>query len=136
MSFARANPLRSSPLAEINITPLVDVLLTVLIIFMITAPIVTKKIPLPLLGGDTVKPVEPHVLGVTITDAGEILLNELPTSVAELEMHVRIAAAGSAPVRLDIRPQAHSEYAALVDVLALATRHAVTDVRVEALREP
>lgn len=132
--MAYANPLRGNgtPLAEINITPLVDVMLTVLVIFMIATPIVTKQITLPLAGGDKGK-VEPKVMAVAIGEGGELRVNDLPTSRAELEMLMHAASAGSAPVRLDIRPQAHSRYDDLAEVLAMATRQGMSDLRVEAL---
>lgn len=132
--MAYANPLRGNgtPLAEINITPLVDVMLTVLVIFMIATPIVTHQITLPLAGGDAGKRVEPKVMAVAIGGSGELRLNDLPTSRVELEMLVQVAAAGVAPVRLDIRPQAESRYEDLAEVLAMATRHGVSDLRVEA----
>ena len=132
--MAYANPLRgnSAPLAEINITPLVDVMLTVLIIFMIATPIVTRQINLPRAGSDDTRKVEPKVMAVAIGTHGQLRLNDLPTSAPELEMLMHAAMAGTQPVRVEIRPHAESRYDDLADVLAMASRHHVTDLRVEA----
>src|SRR6187397_3130665 len=102
----------SSPaLAEINITPLIDVLLTVMIIFMISAPLVTRKIDFPLVSGipDKERP-EPLVLTVAIHDSGDITLEGQSTNRLALGQSLRAAVLAGTPLQLDIRPEAHSSY--------------------------
>ena len=132
MSFAALRSTRSAPLAEINITPLVDVMLTVLVIFMITAPMLTQKMLLPLHGsGNTT--VEPRVLGVSIDEFGQLRLDDRALSLPELDAQVGLATAGATPLRLDLRARAQTPYDDVAKVLALAHRHAITDLRIEAL---
>jgi biopolymer transport protein ExbD len=121
-------------MAEINITPLVDVMLTVLIIFMISAPMITHKIAFPLNGKGEPTVNEPQVLGLSIKDTGELYLNGQPTNRAGLDTSLRIAGASGAPVRLEIRPEAHSAYENLASVLAIAQTNRISDLRVEAAR--
>ncbi len=130
MSFAVDRSTTSAPLSQINITPLVDVMLTVLIIFMVTTPIVLKKVPLPLQGSEAKPEVEPRVLGVAILDDGRLVLGERPTTRGELDTELRIAAANG-PVRLEIRPQSGSAYDDLAQVLVLASNANVSNVGVE-----
>lgn len=129
MSFARERSTGATTIAEINITPLVDVLLTVLIIFMVTTPLLTKRIDLPLQAGDQGKAVEPRVLGLSIRDNGELVLEGQSLSRSGLDQSLRVAAAGG-PVQLDIRPQAHSSYDNLANVLATAQNNGIKNLRV------
>ncbi len=130
MSYASERPSNARAMSEINITPLVDVLLTVLIIFMITTPLLTQRIVLPLRGGADGKAVEPLVLGISIRDTGELMLEGQPTSRAALGQSLRVAAARGLPLQLEIRPEAHSSYDNLANVLAIAQGNGVRDLRV------
>ena len=69
MAFAAARP-ESDTMADMNITPLVDVMLVLLIIFMVTAPLLGLRIPmtLPQHVEPTVPPPEPRVLEVEAGD--------------------------------------------------------------------
>ena len=120
-------------LAEINITPLIDVLLTVMIIFMITAPMVTRKIDFPLVGGKFDESLlEPLVLTISIQDSGDIMLNGQSTNRLALGQSLHAAVAAGTPLQLDIRPDAHSSYDNLVQVLTIAQNNEVKNLRVVA----
>ena len=70
--------------AEINITPLTDVFLVLLIIFMVTTSVVanqSKQVDLP---GAEVSDLTPQGVTVTVNPNGEMLVNDVPTSDAEL----------------------------------------------------
>lgn len=124
----------SSPaLAEINITPLIDVLLTVMIIFLISAPLVTRKIDFPLLNGVPDKErQEPTILTVAILDSGDIMLDGLSTNRLALAQSLRAAVLAGTPLQLDIRPDAHSSYDNLAQVLTIAHNSEVSSLRVMA----
>lgn len=133
MAFANDHAAASGPMAEINITPLVDVMLVLLIIFMITAPIVVKQIPFPLQPGDAPDSVKPQLLGLSITSGGGIYLDGERVSRVDLDQRLRIAAAYGA-LRLEIRPQAESSYDDLANVLAIAHNNDIRNLAVEAPR--
>ncbi len=74
-----------APMAEINVTPLVDVMLVLLIIFMVTAPLMMVKLPieLPKTSAEEVgKPKEPVVIGVDT--ANQLFYGEEPVSHDEM----------------------------------------------------
>ena len=133
MFYARNRVTTSPTMAEINITPLVDVLLTVLIIFMVTAPLVTRSIPFPLASGEKTS-AEPLTLALSIRDTGELVLDGQSTSRRGLDQQLQVASARGVPIQLDIKPEPHSSYDNLANVLAIAQNNRISGVRVVALQ--
>jgi biopolymer transport protein ExbD len=81
--------------AEINITPLTDVFLVLLIIFMVTTSVIQsqgKNIDLP---GAEVSDTTPQGVTVTITQAGEVLVNDAPTAAEDLYAALEAALSGA-----------------------------------------
>jgi biopolymer transport protein TolR len=111
---------RGAPIGEINVTPLVDVMLVLLIVFMVTAPLLTSGVPIdlpqtdaPELRVDNAKP-----LTVSINPQGEIYLGEDPISAETLLQSVE-AAAGEAgrEQRIYIRGDARADYGLIMQVM-------------------
>ncbi|MCO4846846.1 MAG: ExbD/TolR family protein [Yoonia sp.] len=77
---------RSAPMAEINITPFVDVMLVLLIIFMVAAPLSVVGVPveLPKTAANALSSDQEEPLTVTITAAGEIMIQNTATAPDEL----------------------------------------------------
>lgn len=85
---------RRAPVAEINITPLVDVMLVLLIIFMVTAPLLVAGVPIDL-PANRAKPLDEQAkpIQLSIDRAGKITVDEVPVSDADLPaMLAKIAA--------------------------------------------
>jgi len=78
-------------MSEINVTPFVDVMLVLLIIFMVTAPMMTQGIEVDLPQTRTVQalPVESDHLVLTIGKAGAMSLDEYPVTFDELQGHIK-----------------------------------------------
>jgi len=69
----------AAPLALINTTPLVDVMLVLLIIFLITVPVVTASVPVRLPRESAIPATaEPNAITVTVTQSGALFWNEIP----------------------------------------------------------
>ena len=81
---------RSQPMAEINVTPFVDVMLVLLIIFMVAAPLLTVCVPvnLPETAANALPSEQEEPLTVTLTAEGGILIQE--TEVAQDELVARL----------------------------------------------
>jgi biopolymer transport protein ExbD len=87
------------PMVDINIVPLVDIVLVVLIIFMVTATVMEApsiKVNLP--DAATGEATEPSSLGITVGSKGELLLDGKPVSEPELRGAVRAAKAANKDV--------------------------------------
>ncbi len=75
----------SAPMAEINMIPLVDVMLVLLIIFMITAPLIAHKIKIDLPQASTVLLEEkPDTIVIALMADGKMFLNDVPTDRTEM----------------------------------------------------
>jgi biopolymer transport protein ExbD len=107
------------PMSEINVTPLVDVMLVLLIIFMITAPLMSHRITVDL---PTANPkvtdsefVEP--MDLAVKPDGTMYLNDVEVTEAELKAQFAVAAAKSPQPELQIRADKTTEYKVVKKIL-------------------
>lgn len=84
MAFTSSNGRTQSSLSEINITPLVDVVLVLLVIFMLTAPVLQSGIQVKLPQTKTVDVVTQPRMVLTITKDQEVYLGDKPINLANL----------------------------------------------------
>ena len=109
---------KSHPMSEINVTPMVDVMLVLLVIFMITAPLLTVGVPvdLPKTAADAIQdPTEPLV--VTINKEGKIFLQEAELTAEQLGPRVAAISNNNPDVRIFIRGDQAVNYGAIAQVL-------------------
>jgi biopolymer transport protein TolR len=110
---------RRGPIGDINVTPLVDVMLVLLIVFMVTAPLLTAGVPidLPQTAAPEMK-VDSKPITISVNTEGEIYLGEDATSMETLLPAVA-AAAGETGTdqRLYIRGDATSDYGLIMQVM-------------------
>lgn len=110
------------PNAEMNITPLVDVMLVLLVIFMITMPVISQPIvvKLPQTAPPDTERVEPPPIELRIDSAGQLYWNGAPTPVSALQnmMQAEVQRVPATMLRIDSSDDA--EYEVLAKVLAAA----------------
>jgi len=111
------------PTAEINMTPLVDVMLVLLIIFMITAPLMTHsvKVDLPR-ASSTPTPEKPMTLQVSITADNRIFIASEVVDPVALESRFRDAVAQDANVELHLKADRDSRYESVAETMSAARR--------------
>jgi biopolymer transport protein ExbD len=111
------------PTAEINMTPLVDVMLVLLIIFMITAPLMTHsvKVDLPR-AASTPTPEKPMTLQVSITADNKVFVGSEPVDAVTLESRFREAVAQDANVELHLKADRDSRYESVAETMSAARR--------------
>ncbi len=114
---------RSAPMNEINMVPLIDVMLVLLIVFMITAPLLTHsiKIDLPTAASEATNE-EPETITLAIDEAGRFFWNNDP--IDELVLHARLEEAAARPVQpeLHLRADRETRYQTLAEVMSAARR--------------
>jgi biopolymer transport protein ExbD len=107
------------PMSEINVTPLVDVMLVLLIIFMITAPLMSHRITVELPTANPKvtdsEPVEP--MDLAVKPDGTMYLNDQEVTEAELKAQFAVAAAKAPQPELQIRADKTTEYKIVKKIL-------------------
>jgi len=109
---------RSLPMSEINVTPFVDVMLVLLIIFMVAAPLLTVGVPIDLpetrakaLEGDT----EP--ITISINSAGEIFIQDTPILIEEVIPKLEAIAANGYEERIYVRGDQDADYGTMMKLM-------------------
>ena len=111
------------PMASINVTPLVDVMLVLLIIFMITTPLMRHKIEVKLPNAVLTKKPEPHKLPpitVTVQADGSLYWNDVLVDQAKLEQNLGTTAQLQPQPELDVRGDKATRYGTIWSVVRTA----------------
>ena len=114
---------RYQPLAEINVTPMVDVMLVLLVIFMVTAPLLTVGVPLdlPKTKAAAITEPKPPVI-VSLNRAGEVFIGDERIDPADLEGRLSGLAAEDSTRIVYVRGDKTISYAQLMDALGMVNR--------------
>ncbi|ATX81938.1 Cell division and transport-associated protein TolR [Mariprofundus ferrinatatus] len=110
----------SEPMGEINVTPLVDVMLVLLIIFMVTAPLLTQGVNVDLPDAESPamqQNVEPLV--VTIRADGAIFMQKLPIDIKQLAPRIKAMREQKPGLPVFIRGDAKTPYGRVAEVMSL-----------------
>ena len=116
MSFSTGST--GGPMSEINVTPLVDVMLVLLIVFMVAAPLMTMGVPVDL--PQTVAqamPIERKPITVTVTPDGAISIDSQSVTLDTLVSTVQSLAVEGTDERLYVRGDATAAYGAIMEVM-------------------
>jgi len=111
---------RYAPLAEINVTPMVDVMLVLLVIFMVAAPLLTVGVPINLpktSAAQVTQPQEPLV--VSINAAGETFIGDTLTAGDDLKTQLASLASQDPARIVYVRGDRAIQYGTLMDLLGL-----------------
>ena len=110
---------RSQPMAEINVTPMVDVMLVLLIIFMVAAPLLTVGVPveLPKTAAEALPGEQEEPLTVTLTIDGLILLQNTETPADQLIPKLRAVAAERENGKIFLRADGAIPYERVIQVM-------------------
>jgi biopolymer transport protein TolR len=121
--------MRRRAMAEINVTPFVDVMLVLLIVFMVTAPLLTVGVPVdlpktkaPALGQDR----EP--LSITVKRDGTIFLQKEPVPQAALVDKLKAIAANGYNQRIFVRGDDRANYGKVMEVMGLLASAGFTHI--------
>lgn len=130
MAFAQAES-RQDAISEMNITPLVDVMLVMLVIFMVTAPVFSQAIPLPLGGKPPlIDRTPPPPIELRIDAASEVFLSGQPVPVSALGsmFSAEIERGGTQLPSLKIDANGEADYQVIAKVLATAQNAGLSSI--------
>ncbi|MBO1358534.1 MULTISPECIES: protein TolR [Acetobacter] len=117
------------PMSDINVTPLVDVMLVLLIIFMVTSPMMTSGVNVDLPKTDA-KPVNSDTKPITVSikSDGTIYLGDNPVSSDQLIDQLKAASENDPTHRIFVRGDAHIDYGKVMQVMGQITAGGFTHV--------
>ena len=120
---------RYRPLAEINVTPLVDVMLVLLIVFMVAAPLLTSGVTVDLPKASAA-PIsqDSEPITLSINAEGHIFMGEAEVQVPELAAKLAAAADGKMDRRIFVRGDKALPYGRIMEVMATVTQAGFTKV--------
>jgi biopolymer transport protein TolR len=121
MAFGRLerNP-GSRPMSEINMTPLIDVMLVLLVIFIITAPLMTSSLRLDLPRADGARPSDaPTFISLALDEQGRLYFGDEAIDKPALAERVRAAAARDPATEVQLRADSKVPYGRVAELIAL-----------------
>lgn len=121
----------AQPVAEINTTPLVDVMLVLLVIFMITLPLITHHLAVDLPETEANAPSTatiPPPVELGINAEGQLFWNGFALSGADLELRLQEAARQEPKPELHLHADKSTPYQRLAEVMAAAQRNGLTRI--------
>lgn len=130
MAFS-VNTNKRTAMSEINVTPLVDVMLVLLIIFMVTAPMMQEgvSVQLPQAKGTALqKEQDQGDVVIAVSGPGNIFLNEVPVKEDQLQSRVLEAAKDGAVKDFYLRADKNVPYGTVVRIMALLKEAGVANL--------
>jgi biopolymer transport protein ExbD len=130
MAFGGFNDHRpAQPMSDINVTPMVDVMLVLLVIFIITAPLFTHAIKLDLPQAQASPAQEkPETISLSIDGEGKLFWNESAVMPAELPARLAQAAGKKPQPELRLRADKATRYEVIAQVMAAAQSGGLTKI--------
>lgn len=121
--------MRRRPMADINVTPMVDVMLVLLIVFMVAAPLLTVgvQVDLPKTQAAAIQGQD-EPLAVTIDAKGTIYLQETPVEIDQLVPRLQAIAQGAADRRIFVRGDQAINYGKVLEVMGMINAGGFTKV--------
>ncbi len=128
MSIGGGGP--DEPMMEMNMTPLIDVLLVLLVMFIITIPVLTHAVKLDMpRANNAPQQTNPVVINLEIDFDGTVLWNGSPVAdIDTLDAYFKREAASDPQPELHIRPNKRAEYDVVARVLAAAQRNGLRKI--------
>jgi biopolymer transport protein TolR len=121
---------RNMPMSEINVTPFVDVMLVLLVIFMVAAPLMTAGVPLnlPQTAASAVPTEQEEPLVISIPADGPMLVMEQPVEDAQVVSALRAALGERESGRVFLRADGGIPYSRVVQIMGALNAAGITDI--------
>ncbi len=111
----------NAPMSDINMTPLIDVMLVLLVIFIITAPLLASAIRLDLPRSDAAMAANPPTsVMLTVDKSGQVFLNDKPLTLEQLAQQLARLAAADPDTELQLRADTTVPYGRVVAIMGVA----------------
>ena len=130
MAFGRLERTQGDPpISDINVTPLVDVMLVLVVILIITAPLLASSIRLDLPKAEGTQSTDaPRFVTVVLDKAGKVFLNDQPLAPARLAELLAAEAKRNPEIEMQLRADEAVPYGRVVEVMGLAHKAGLTRI--------
>jgi len=124
MAFGRLQRTRAqAPMSEINVTPLVDVMLVLLVIFILTAPLLTSAIRLDLPKAEGAQAGQaPAAVTLVVNPQGQVFFNDRAIPLSELAVQLKAVATQRLDTEVQLRADQAVPYGRVVEVMGVAQK--------------
>ena len=130
MAFTSNNGRTQTSLAEINITPLVDVVLVLLVIFMLAAPVLQSGIEVSVPKTKTVKEVTESRVVVTIAKSQQVFLGDQPVNIHDLPFKLRQGGKDPAHQVIYLRADERIPFGVFATVMDAVKQAGITNISI------
>jgi biopolymer transport protein ExbD/biopolymer transport protein TolR len=130
VAFTARNGRTTSALADINITPLVDVVLVLLVIFMLTAPVLQSGVEVSVPKTKTVKEITEQRMVVTIDREQRVFLGDSPVNIADLPQRLHQPNTDPAHQVIYLRADERVPFGAFASVMDAVKQAGITNVSI------
>jgi biopolymer transport protein TolR len=122
VSFGRLERTQGDPpMSDINVTPLVDVMLVLVVILIITAPLLASSIRLDLPKAEGTQSVDaPRFVTVVLDKAGQVFFNDKPVTAPQLTEQLAAAARQNPETEIQLRADEGVPYGRVVEIMGVA----------------
>ncbi len=125
------------PMSDINMTPLIDVMLVLLVIFMITAPLMTSSLKLDLPKSDAVQPSDtPTFVAVSIDASGHLFLADKEIDATALAQRVVELAQANPQTEVQLRADQAVPYGRVAELIGIVQKGGLTRIGFVAVAPP
>jgi biopolymer transport protein TolR len=130
MAFGRLErSARPAPMSDINMTPLIDVMLVLLVIFIITAPLMTSSLKLELPKTDAATPsAAPAFIALAVDSNGQLFFGDEALTREQLQQRVASAAQGNPQLEVQLRADQKVPYGQVADLIGLVQKAGLTRI--------
>lgn len=117
-----------APLAEINVTPMVDVMLVLLVIFLVTAPMLTQAVKLELPNETATEIADENPVTVSVNAEGQYYWDSEAVSESQLAQRLQAVAMQNERKPLHLRADTNAAYGRISKILALSQKYGLTNI--------
>jgi len=129
MAFGGFEASRNEPMAEMNVIPLVDIMLVLLVIFIITAPVITHSVNVEMpQASSQPTPANDQALKLSIRADQQIFLDDTALSLSELETKLRELAARNPQQEIHLQADRNATYDLVARSMAAAQRAGIVRI--------
>lgn len=129
MAFSTST--NSDVVSEINITPLVDVMLVLMVVFILTAPLLNNAVKINLPKTSTTAPPEaPKAVTVSVDAAGQVFIDQRVVGLEGLEPELKLLAKANPDVALNLQADEAVPYKNVAKAMAAISRSGITKLSV------